>query len=55
MMNVFDDEMGPLCPLHEAERIVFLAASGLSLDELRAWERLVWNRAVERWNAGSAN
>ena len=38
-MNVFDLEMGPLCDQETAERISLLATAGLSLDQLRAWER----------------
>lgn len=44
-MNVFDDERGPMCSQDEAARISFLAQSGLTLEELRAWEALTKGRA----------
>jgi hypothetical protein len=44
-MNVFDDEMGPLCSQDVAARIQVLAAAGLTLEELRAyWPAMRWNQ-----------
>jgi len=36
-MNVFDDESRELTSQHEAERILFLASLGLSLEEYGAY------------------
>jgi len=38
-MNVFDEERGPLLPEEEAQKLLLLAEAGLTLEELRAWER----------------
>jgi len=38
-VNAFDEERGPLAEQAECERIAALAASGLTLDEMRAYSR----------------
>jgi hypothetical protein len=43
MMNVFDEEMGPLCDQQEAQKYSMLAEAGLTLEEFRTWERLSGN------------
>ena len=36
-MNVFDEEMGPLLSQEEAERLLFLIAADVVLDEYAAY------------------
>ena len=45
-MNVFDEEMGPLLPQEEAEMLIMLLESRLTLEEYRAWVKLTGKEKV---------